>query len=83
MAEEAAEAERLKKEQELLKSGPCLSITEVHLEKMESLDNMYDEDIINDLGEDCKEVGEKEGVCVCFMLGGGGMRVWVMGELGV
>ena len=74
MVEEAAEQERLKKEQELMKVGSRLSITEVHLEKMESLDNMYDEDIINDLGEDGKEVREREKwkwekeifVCVCL-----------------
>ena len=59
LAEEAAEAERLKKEQELMMSGPRHSITEIHAEKMESLDNMYDEDIINEIGEDCKEVREE------------------------
>ena len=68
MAEEAAEAERLKKEQELMMSGHHHSITEIHTEKMESLDNMYDEDIINEIGEDCKEVRAERwgrGACVC------------------
>lgn len=62
LAEEVAEAERLKKEQELvMMSGSRHSITEIHMEKMESLDNMYDEDIINEIGEDCKEVREEKG----------------------
>ncbi|XP_076444401.1 uncharacterized protein LOC143282637 [Babylonia areolata] len=58
MAEEAVEAERLKKEK--LKKAPEDSITEEHLRKMESLENMYDEDIINELGEDGKEGNRKD-----------------------
>ncbi|KAL8570900.1 hypothetical protein ACOMHN_023573 [Nucella lapillus] len=58
MAEEASEAERLKKEQ--LKNMPSDSVSEMHLRKMESLENMYDEDVINELGEDGKESNEED-----------------------
>lgn len=58
IAEEEAELQRLKKEQ--LKNMPRDSISEVHMRKMESLENMYDEDIINELGEDGKESSDED-----------------------
>jgi hypothetical protein len=57
VAEAEAEAERLAEQIRMLGSASSSHTSLSYLQRIESLDNMYDEDVINDMGEDCREVG--------------------------
>lgn len=68
----AAEVERLRKEKEEKEEKERLEleaneeIEDYKETRQESLDNMYDEDVINELGEDGKEVSLLEVFLVCM-----------------
>lgn len=65
----AAEVERLRKEkeeQERLELEANEETEDYKETRQESLDNMYDEDVINELGEDGKEVSLLEVFLVCM-----------------